>query len=86
MADKKISQLTDTTTLTGAEQVPMVQNGTTKKSTISDITSRILTVPKTISANTTVNLTDVEFKDATMIKITWSGDNGTATLNLPDAI
>lgn len=85
MADKKISELTATTTLTGAEQVPMVQNGTTKKSTISDITSRILTVPKTISANTTVNLTDVEFKDATMIKITWSGDNGTATLNLPDA-
>jgi len=38
MADKKISALTSATTpLTGAEQVPMVQSGTTKKSTVGDI-------------------------------------------------
>lgn len=38
MADKKISALTSATTpLTGAEEVPMVQSGTTKKSTVNDI-------------------------------------------------
>lgn len=38
MADKKISALTSATTpLTGAEQVPMVQSGTTTKSTVNDI-------------------------------------------------
>lgn len=85
MADKKISQLTATTTLTGIEQVPMVQSGTTKKATISDITSRIVTVAKTMSASTTVSLSDDEFEDATMVKLSWSGNGGTATLNLPDA-
>ena len=68
MADKKISELTSTTTLTGTEQVPMVQSGTTKQATISDITSRIVTVSKTMSASNTVNLSDAEFKDATMVK------------------
>tara|TARA_S200002703_G_C3601716_1_gene184751 strand:+ start:39 stop:494 length:456 start_codon:yes stop_codon:yes gene_type:complete len=85
MADKKISELEATTTLTGTEKVPMVQSGTTKQATISDITSRIVTVAKTMSNSNTVNLSDIEFQDATMIKLSWSGANGTATLNLPDA-
>ena len=85
MADKKISQLTATTTLTGAEQVPLVQSSETKKATVSDITNHIITVSKTMSASNTVNLSDAEFNDAAMIKLSWSGDNGTATLNLPDA-
>ena len=85
MPDKKISELTATTTLTGAEEVPIVQSSTTKKATISDITSRIVTVAKTMSASTTVNLSDSEFSDATMIKLSWNGNGGTATLNLPDA-
>ena len=85
MADKKISELEATTTLTGTEKVPMVQSGTTKQATISDITSRIVTVAKTMSNSNTVNLSDSEFQDATMIKLSWSGANGTATLNLPDA-
>jgi hypothetical protein len=40
MADKKISALSNATTpLTGAEQVPVVQSGTTVKTTVSDIRS-----------------------------------------------
>mgnify|MGYP003115765692 FL=1 len=85
MADKRISELVATTTLTGTESVAMVQSGATKKATISDITSRIVTVAKTMGAGDTVNLSDTEFKDATMVKLTWNGINGTATLNLPDA-
>lgn len=39
MADLKISQLTSATVpLTGAEQVPLVQSGTTKKTTVADLT------------------------------------------------
>ena len=33
MPDKKISELTDATTLTGTEQVPLVQGSTTKRAT-----------------------------------------------------
>ena len=39
MADQKISQLTGATTpLTGAEVLPIVQNGTTKKVSVNDLT------------------------------------------------
>lgn len=85
MADKKISQLTTATTLTGSEQIPLIQSSETKKATVSDITSHIVTVAKSMSDSNTVNLSDAEFKDAAMIKLSWSGGNGTATLNLPDA-
>lgn len=85
MADKKISQLTTATALTGSEQIPLIQSSETKKATVSDITSHIVTVAKSVSDSDTVNLSDAEFKDAAMIKLSWSGDNGTATLNLPDA-
>jgi hypothetical protein len=38
MADKKISQLTAATTpLGGSEEVPLVQSGTTKKTTVDDL-------------------------------------------------
>ena len=38
MADKKISQLTAATTpLSGAEEVPIVQSGVTKKTTVEKI-------------------------------------------------
>jgi len=37
MANTKISALTATTALTGAEQVPVVQGGTTKRTTVSDV-------------------------------------------------
>lgn len=37
MPDKKISQLNSATTLTGVEQVPVVQSGSTVKTTVQDV-------------------------------------------------
>lgn len=85
MADKKISELTDATALTGEEQVPLVQSSTTKKATINDITNHIITVAKTVSAGETVDLDSSTYENAMMIKLTWDGAAGTATYTLPDA-
>ena len=44
MADKKISQLTAVTSLDGTEPLPLVQSGTTKKATVSQVlTGQIVT-------------------------------------------
>lgn len=85
MADKKISELSDATALTGTEQVPLVQSGSTKKATINDITNHIITVEKTVTASETVDLDSSTYANAMMIKLTWSGATGTATYTLPDA-
>ena len=85
MADKKISELTDATTLTGTEIVPLVQSSTTKKTTINDITNHIITLSKTVTAGETVDLGDSAYQNAMMVKLTWSGATGTATYTLPDA-
>lgn len=39
MSSTKISDLTSATSLTGAEEIPIVQTGTTKKTTVGDIKS-----------------------------------------------
>jgi hypothetical protein len=85
MADQKISELTDATTLTGTEQIPLVQSSTTKKATINDITNHIITVAKTASADEVVDLDSSTYENAMMIKLTWDGSSGTATYTLPDA-
>lgn len=41
MADKKISQLTAASTLTGAEELPVVQSSSTKKATVTQIVAAI---------------------------------------------
>lgn len=54
MADKKISQLTAVTVLDGTEPLPLVQAGTTKKATISQVlTGQLITeagASRTLSA------------------------------------
>jgi len=85
MPDKKISELTNATALTGTEEVPLVQSSTTKKATINDITNHIITVEKTASADEAVDLDSSTYENAMMIKLTWSGATGTATYTLPDA-
>ena len=84
MADKKISELTDATTLTGAEQVPLVQSSTTKKVTVDDF-NKIITVSKTASAGSDVDLDASTYDNAQLIKLSWTGANGTAVYTLPDA-
>ncbi len=84
MADKKISELTDATTLTGAEQVPLVQTGSTKKTTVTDL-NKLITVSKTASAGETLDLDATTYDNAQLIKLSWTGANGTAVYTLPDA-
>lgn len=85
MADKKISELTDATTLIGTEQIPLVQSGTTKKTTLHDICNKYISKAQTAQANVNVNLDDSVYDYVKIVKLSWSGANGTAVYTLPDA-
>jgi len=85
MADKKISELTSASTLTGSEVIPLVQSGSTKKTTVLDIAGKMIVVSKTASGGETVDLDDSTYDNAQLIKLSWSGGNGTAVYTLPDA-
>jgi len=84
MADKKISQLTSADTLTGSEEFPLVQSSTTKKIAVKDF-NKLITVSKTATAGEAVDLDSSTYANAQMIKLSWSGGNGTAVYTLPDA-
>jgi len=85
MSDKKISQLTTASTLTGAEELPVVQSSATRKTTITDVVNRIIVVSKTATASESVDLAGSTYTNAHMVKLTWSGGSGTATYTLPAA-
>jgi len=85
MADKKISELQQAVTLTGTEQVPLVQSSATKKATINDITNHIITVDQTASDTQAIDLGTSTYDNAMMIKLSWSGAGGVANYTLPDA-
>ena len=84
MADKKISQLTSATALTGSEELPLVQSSTTKKIAVNEF-NKLITISKTASAGEAVNLDSSTYANAQMIKLSWTGENGTAIYTLPDA-
>tara|TARA_E500000318_G_C3568736_1_gene216857 strand:- start:1749 stop:2195 length:447 start_codon:yes stop_codon:yes gene_type:complete len=84
MADKKISELTEAATLTGAEEIPLVQTATTKKVSVSDF-NKLIAVSKTATAGETLDLDATAYDNAQLIKLSWSGANGTAVYTLPDA-
>lgn len=84
MADKKISELTDASTLTGEEQIPLVQSSATKKVTVSSF-NKLITVSKTAQAGETVDLDSSTYDYAQLIKLSWTGSAGTAVYTLPDA-
>lgn len=90
MADKKISQLTSVTApnITGSEDLPIVQTGTTKKTTLTDVQHFVVNhldpTTLTVSAGNTYDLDATTYDEAELIVLSWSGDNGTATLTLPD--
>lgn len=84
MADKKISELSDATTLTGEEQIPLVQSSATKKVTVSSF-NKLIAVSKTATAGETVDLDSSTYDYAQLIKLSWSGAAGTAVYTLPDA-
>lgn len=85
MADKKISELTTATTILGTEDVPIVQSGTTKKTTIHDVSNKYISKAQTAQAGVNVNLDDSAYDYIKIVKLSWSGASGTAVYTLPDA-
>jgi len=91
MADKKISQLTavSAANITGAEELPIVQTGTTKKTSLEDVQHYVVNHLKpttiTVSDGDVINLSDIIYDEAELIVLGWSGGNGIMTLTLPDA-
>ena len=85
MADKKITQLDNTTALDGTENLVFVQSNETKKGTVNDITNYLLPTHITVSSGQTINLSDSQYANIKIVKLTWSGASGNMTLNLPSA-
>lgn len=90
MSDKKISELTAVTSanITGGEDFPIVQSGTTKKTSLNDvqnfITNHLEPTTLTVGDGDTIDLGDVIYDEAELIVLSWTGGNGTATITLPD--
>ena len=90
MADKKISELTAITApnITGSEDIPLVQTGTTKKTTLTDVQRYIVNhlepTTLTVEDGQTYDLGASVYDEAELIVLSWSGGNGTATITLPD--
>ncbi|WP_288956044.1 hypothetical protein [uncultured Polaribacter sp.] len=85
MADKKITELTGVSSLTGDENLVVVQSSSTKKATVNDIINYLVPTHITVSSGETVNLSDSQYADIKLVKLTWSGASGNMTLNLPSA-
>ena len=85
MADKKISELTSASALTGQEIVPIVQSSSTKKTTTHDISNKYISKSQTAQAGVDIDLDSSDYDYAKIIKLSWSGANGTAVYTLPDA-
>ena len=85
MADKKITQLDNTTALDGTENLVFVQSNETKKGTVNDVINYIIPTNLTVSSGQTVNLSDSQYSNIKLVKLTWSGASGNMTLNLPSA-
>jgi hypothetical protein len=83
MADKKISELNEISQLEGTENLVFVQNDETKKGNVSDITNIITPTNLTVSNGETIDLSDSEYDNATLFRLTWSGESGNMTLYLP---
>ncbi len=85
MANLKISELPQATAIQGNEEIVIVQGEITKRTTVNTTTNYIVPTSLTVSAGQTVNLSDVAYQNVDMIRLHWSGSNGSMTLNLPDA-
>jgi len=86
MADKKISQLSSASPLQGDETFPVVQSNTTKKTDVHSVKNYIVPTNLTVSQGTIVDLAEDVSDNAFLIKLTWSGGNGTMEIYLPSAV
>lgn len=82
---KKISQLNAVSSVQPSDLLAVVQGGETKKATVSHLENYLVPTNLTVSSGDTVNLSDSTYSDAMLIRLSWSGANGTMTLNLPSA-
>ena len=82
---KKISQLNAVSSVQPSDLLAVVQGGETKKATVSHLENYLVPTNLTVSGGDTVNLSDSTYSDAMLIRLSWSGGNGTMTLNLPSA-
>ena len=85
MANAKISALPIATELQGGELFAIVQNGTTKQTTLNHIDNYLIPTNLTVQPDITINLSDTLYKDSILLRLTWVGSNGTQILNLPSA-
>ena len=85
MANLKISELPQATAIQGNEEMAIVQGGSTKRTTVNTTRNYIVPTSLTVSDGQTINLSDIGYQSADMIRLSWSGANGTMVLNLPDA-
>jgi hypothetical protein len=85
MSNLKISALTQATALQGDERIVVVQGGVTKKSTVENIVNYVVPTTLTVSSGQTINLQDATYETSELIRLSWSGGNGTMVLNLPTA-
>jgi len=87
MANSKISALPIATALQGDEAFALVQSGTTKRTTLSDIDNYVIETHITVADGNTINLSDSTYTSSTLIKLTFTATGGVenATVNLPNA-
>ena len=86
MANLKISELPQSSEIQGDEILPLVQSGSTKKATVSEIKNYFVSTHITAEADVDVDLNQSIYEDTFMFKISWSGVNGVARYTLPDAV
>lgn len=82
---KKISQLNAVSSVQPSDLLAVVQGGETKKATVSHLENYLVPSNITVSDGDTVNLSDSAYSNSMLIRLSWSGANGTMTLNLPSA-
>jgi hypothetical protein len=82
---KKISQLNAISSIQETDLIAVVQSGSTQKATISQIENYLVPTNLTVSSGDTINLSDSTYSNSMLIRLSWSGANGTMTLNLPSA-
>lgn len=82
---KKISQLNAVSSVQPSDLLAVVQGGETKKAQVYQLENYLVPTNLTVSSGDTVNLSDSTYSDAMLIRLSWSGANGTMTLNLPSA-
>jgi hypothetical protein len=82
---KKISQLNAISLIQEDDLIAVVEGSETKKAEIYQLENYLIPTNLTMSSGSTVNLSDSTYDKSMLVRLTWSGAAGTATLNLPSA-